>query len=184
MKLFFSMDAVLLCALERFCHGMQLRIGRTNLWLMGKVAVIQFIVFALALLQAVFNSDGRWLGQPPSWSLLAILGPFIVLKLYIGLFRWEEEETAAFARLRRGLSNPAKIDPVHRIIRFCFLIILVVSLMSLGHFSFVAIAKSAPTIFGPIVLIALLTAGAFLHACDPLPPATVTFWPEMESVAG
>jgi hypothetical protein len=167
-------DSVILNLVERVCRRIQLRTGRTNVWLalqLTNLSIVIYFVWAGAYFLSAKMALRVFIG-------LVCTGVMYVLVQTLFKEPMESYESNAYRRVQKGLRNPRRVRDA--LLRISFLL-LSVALLWPVLFVYVDSHIQVPLLTYSLIL--LTTAVLYLLACDPLPPSPETLKePSRESV--
>ncbi len=156
------LDSALLNLTERLCHRFQLWTGRTNVWLAFQLTNLSIVIYF------VWVSILYWLSADIALrAFVAVFcgGVFIVLTRTLFKTSVEAAESAAYARVAKGLRNPRRLRDAQLRITFLTLVVVLSYPLWLAYtvlqIRFAVLTEA---------LIVLTTMVLYLLACDPLPP--------------
>ena len=160
MKVIFWIDAWLIAQFERFSHWTQQWLGWTN-YTWARLATLGFVV---AVVGSYFAGEQRLMGFF-IWDLIT--------GFLIGLFSIAEEQRAS-SRLRERVANPIKASKVGHMLRFLFVMIVLIRFIPLAIMPFGTLPDGHWTVGHALPLLRglCITCSLFFLSCDPLPPGT------------
>ncbi len=155
-------DSVILNVVERACRRIQLRTGRTNVWLalqLTNLSIVIYFVWAGAYFVREKMALRVFIG-------LVCTGVMYVLVQTLFKEPMESYENNAYRRVLNGLMNPRRVRDA--LLRISFLL-LSVALLYPVVFVYANSHIQVPLLTYSLIL--LTTAVLYLLACDPLPPS-------------
>ena len=172
-----KMDAKLLGFIEKGARAFQRRFHRTNFWLCRWCFAFS-VFFGLPSMSAMIRGHIR--GSTTIMFIIVFLYSSWYMFVYFNTL-WKTDEDRALARLVRGTANPRKYSQYSILVRLLLSLIFLLATVNIVLLSFIPdTTKDIGVLAGAsvtfvIVTIALevfmLILGAYLIACDPLPPA-------------
>jgi hypothetical protein len=155
-------DSAMLDFTERICRRFQIWTGRTNVWLAFQLTNLSIVVYFVWVTGLYFVSGDLVLRV---FVALFCGTVFFVLTRTLFKVSIEAAETAAFARVAKGLRNPRRLRDAQLRIAFLTLSVL------LSYPLWFAYRTLRLRLFLLTeVLNVLTTVVLYLLACDPLPP--------------
>jgi hypothetical protein len=164
MNMFKTFDSWLIGALEKFCNKIQKVFGVTCCYLCGFVEFFSVLCFLDSRSNIVFSKESVQAGIFGTMCRDApvLFWMMIVIGLADSLFVFEREKRA-LGRLKKGLANPSKNNPLRILTRVLYELIFV-------FFLFVHILSGRVVVYD-VLIVSMIVLGLLLEACDPLPPS-------------
>ncbi|MBI2120863.1 MAG: hypothetical protein HYT94_04535 [Parcubacteria group bacterium] len=158
--MFQKIDWFFLSHFEKGCHFLQRLTGKTNYYYAGFCSFL-IVMISLGVYYHLFPKE--LVGENtlivnhkhPTWFWY---GVFLFTNYFTWV--WKISETCAYDRISHGLSNPSKINIIHRFIRLNFIVATPI---------FVLLPIPEIQIYDKVFEL-LLTLFIFFMDCDPLPP--------------
>lgn len=170
-RILVRLDEFLVNCVELLCHKIQIYTRKSNFWLYGKFSLLVSYSMFIGFLTYLFKAKAPWLkylgagfsGNTADWLCMAIIVPSGVVE---AAWFWKRMESAAYARILKGVMNPRKIEAFSILLRLTWVFLLIVDLFTLRFYLFTIAASTC----------------SFLHACDPLPPCTGKIWELLKGI--
>ena len=158
-----SFDAWCIEKTEKICQNIQRLTGVTNHRLYGFITLLSTLSLLDLQTGIIFQAE---MIKKSIYVLMFLIAPVmywvIVITGLIDSMISFHREKEAFEMVRRGCSNPSKINPLHMFIRINLILIFV----TMATFYYFDVIGAMYDLF----ILATYVAGILVFACDPLPP--------------